>query len=58
MWRLGDTAELRDAPCCRAFDKRPPLDVGQAFLPIGSLNQFSTFMVLFEAIPSAAQKCP
>src|SRR5262249_52749189 len=45
MWRLGDTAEQRDAPCCRAFDKCPPLDVGQAFLPIGSLNQFSTLML-------------
>src|SRR5262245_31657207 len=43
--RLGDTAEQRDAPCCRAFDKRPPLDVGQAFLPVGFLNQFSTLML-------------
>src|SRR5262245_18846911 len=44
-WRLGDTAEQRDAPCCRALDKRPPLDVGQAFLPVDSLNQFSTLML-------------
>ena len=34
MRRLGDTAEQRDAPCCRAFDKRPPLDLGQFFLPV------------------------
>src|SRR5207342_1617696 len=33
MRRLGDTAEQRDAPCCPASDKRPPLDLGQFFLP-------------------------
>jgi hypothetical protein len=31
--RSGDTAEQRDAPCRRAFDKRPPLDLGQFFPP-------------------------
>src|SRR5215470_5873294 len=45
MRRLGDTAEQRDATCCRAFDKRPPLDLGQFFLPSCSLNQFSTLML-------------
>src|SRR5262245_23019709 len=44
MRRLGDTAEQRD-PSRHAPDERPPLDVGQSFLPVGSLNQFSTLML-------------
>src|SRR5262249_3313117 len=44
MRRLGQTADQPDPPR-HAPDERPPLDVGQSFLPVGSLNQFSTLML-------------
>src|SRR5262249_30094972 len=34
-----------DTPCRRAFDKRPPLDLGQFFPPIGSLKSILHFGV-------------